>query len=363
MSARNKEKREHKTRTYRRTKLGIPPGTLLPKPEEEYPPVRLQIFQYDGEHVEDRDVLRVEQAAPLEGDDRISWINVNGIHDSDVLRRIGESFGIHPLVLEDIQSREQRPKVDDYGQYVFLILRMLQYDGERRELVSEQVSFVLGERFVISFQEREGDVFDPIRSRLLQGKGRIRAAGADYLLYSLIDAVVDHYFVVLEGLEERMDEIEHEVLLSPNRATLNAIYSLKHETLGLRRSVWPLREVISSLEKGGSGLITQPTVLYLRDIYDHAIQVIDTIEMFRETVASLLDVYLNNLSHRMNAVMKVLTVIATIFIPLTFIAGIYGMNFEHMPELGWPWAYPALWGVMILLATGMIVLFKRKDWF
>jgi magnesium transporter len=279
-----------------------------------------------------------------------------------IIEKVGAHFGIHPLVLEDILHTGQRPKVEDLGDYIFIVLKMLYHDDQEDEMLGEQVSLLLGQNCVISFQEREGDIFNPIRERIRNSKGRIRRAGADYLAYALVDAIVDHYFVILEKMGEKIESLEEELVTNPTPETLQIIHKLKRNLIFLRKSVWPLREVINALERGESPLITEPTGIYLRDVYDHSIQVIDTIETFRDMVSGMLDIYLSSLSNRMNEVMKVLTIIATIFIPLTFIAGIYGMNFKFMPELEWHWGYPTALIVMLLIVGSMFIYFRRKKW-
>jgi magnesium transporter len=269
---------------------------------------------------------------------------------------------LHPLILEDVVSTRQRPKFEDYEKNLFMVLKMLSYDDRSQSVQSEQVSMVLGSGFVISFQERMGDVFDCVRDRIRNAKGRIRKQGADYLAYSLVDAVVDSYFGILEKVGDKIEVLEDELVSDPEERTLQAIYRLKREMISLRRSVWPLRELINGIQRSESTMISESTGLYLRDVYDHTIQIIDTIESFRDIVSGMLDTYLSSISNRMNAVMKVLTIIATLFIPLTFVAGIYGMNFDHMPELKWRYGYAAVWGVMLVVAILMLVYFRRKKW-
>jgi magnesium transporter len=266
------------------------------------------------------------------------------------------------LLLEDIVHTDQRPKLEDFDDLLFIILRMLTYDEANNELLSEQVSLILGPNFVISFQEREGDVFNPVRMRIKNAKGRIRKMACDYLVYALTDAVVDHYFLVLEKYGEKIEILQEEVLSHPTPHTLQVIQGTKRDMIFLRKSVWPLREAINALQRGESALISDNVIIYLRDVYDHTIQVIDTIETFRDMISGTQDVYLSSVSNKMNEVMKVLTIIATIFIPLTFIAGIYGMNFKYMPELEWYWAYPMIWAVIIVLGVLMLIGFKRKKW-
>ena len=304
----------------------------------------------------------MKNVSPFKDKPTVTWINIDGLQEVGIIEKIGAHFGIHPLVLEDILHTGQRPKAEDLGDYLFVVLRMLYYDEREDVMISEQVSLLLGPNYVISFQERGGDVFNPIRERIRNSKGHIRKGGADYLAYALLDAIVDHYFVILEKLGEKIESLEEELVTNPTPETLQTIHTLKRELIFLRKSVWPLREVISGLEREASPLITEPTGIYLRDVYDHTIQVIDTIETYRDMVSGMLDIYLSSVSNRMNEVMKVLTIIATIFIPLTFIAGIYGMNFKYMPELEWHWGYFLVLLVMTIIIAFMVFHFKRKKW-
>jgi magnesium transporter len=264
--------------------------------------------------------------------------------------------------LEDILNTDQRPKMEDYGEYLYIVLRMLNYNDKSSEIESEQISLVLGPNFVFSFQEREGDTFNPIRDRIRNSKGRIRKMGADHLAYTLLDSIIDNYFIILEKLGEKIEFLEEEVITRPTPETLQTVHHLKREMIFLRKGVWPLREVISGLERGESSLIKESTRIYLRDVYDHTIQTIDTIETYRDMVSGMLDIYLSSISNRLNAVMKVLTIIATIFMPLTFLAGIYGMNFKYMPELEWRWGYPAVWFAVVLISVSMLIYFRKKRW-
>jgi magnesium transporter len=279
------------------------------------------------------------------------------------LESLGQCIGLHPLVLEDILNTEQRPKIEDYGDYLYIVVKMITYPDKADGIAVEQVSLILGQNFVISFQEGiQGDVFSPVRERIRNEKSRLRKMGADYLTYSLVDSVVDSYFAVLEELGERIEVLEEELIEQPSRNTLHTIHKLKQEMIFLRKSVWPLREVVNFMERGESPLINEGTRIFLRDVYDHTIQIIDTIETFRDMLSGMLDIYLSSISNRINEVMKVLTVIATIFMPLTFLAGVYGMNFEYMPELKWRWGYPAILLVMLAVAVSMLTYFKKKRW-
>ena len=292
----------------------------------------------------------------------MTWINIDGVHQPENIEKIGKQFKIHPLVLEDVVNTGQRPKMEDFDDYLFIVLKMLHYDEKENETKTEQVSLILSSNYVISFQESEGDVFDPLRERIRVDRGRVRKMRADYLAYSLMDAIVDNYFMVLEKIGERIEDIEDEMIKNPTPEVLQSIHKLKRELIFLRKSVWPLREVISRLERWESPLIDKSIDIYLRDVYDHTIQVIDALETFRDVLSGMLDIYLSSVSNRMNEVMKVLTIIATIFIPLTLIAGIYGMNFRFMPELEIPLAYPMVLLSMLFVGLLMVAYFRKKKW-
>lgn len=345
----------------RAVKVGLPPGTLIHVGEKKLAEPEIHLTRYNQSIFEETKSPKVEIDIKLE-DGINTWVHVAGVHDSQVIAKIGEFFNLHPLILEDIMNTEQRPKVEEIGDYIFLVLRYLDYDEASKEIVSEQIALVLGPNYVISFEENLSPVFDPVRERLRQGKGRLRFSGPDYLAYALIDAIVDRYFIVLEKLGERIEITEEELIEKPEKETLSEIHCLKNATLSLRRSVWPLREAISWLSRSGSPLIKPMTDVFLRDVYDHTVQVIDTAETFRDMLSGMLDIYLSSLSHRMNEVMKVLTIIATIFIPITFIAGVYGMNFEYMPELKWRWGYFGCLILMLACALSMLFYFRRKKW-
>ncbi len=277
---------------------------------------------------EEREIKILSDAIPFDSQSPVNWLNINGSHEIDHLEEIGSLLNIHPLVLEDILNTNQRPKVEDYDEYLFIELNMLSWNAELSQVDAEQISLLLGENYLITFHEQEKDVFDPVRKRIREGKGRLSKGGPDYLAYSLIDAVVDNYFIVLENLGEQIEDLEEELVTEPDPGTLHAIHDLKRELIFLRKSVWPLREVISSLERGESRLFKETSLIYLRDAYDHIIQIIDTVETFREMASGMLDIYLSSVSNRMNEVMKVLTIISTVFIPLSFVVGLYGMNFK-----------------------------------
>ena len=346
----------------------LSPGTLIHIGEERTEKVKISIIDYSEDSFKERQGVKVEECFPFKDTPTVTWINVDGIHQLDIIEKLGKQFDIHPLVLEDIVNTSQRPKMEDFENYIFIVLKMLYIDRKDSEIKSEQVSLVLGSNFVISFQEKEGDVFNSIRERVRNAKGRIRKTASDYLAYSLMDAIVDNYFVILERIGERIEDMEEELVKNPTPRTLQAIHNLKRDTIFLRKSVWPLREVINSMEREESPLIQKSTDIFLRDLYDHTIQVIDSIETSRDMVSGVLDIYLSSISNKMNEVMKVLTIIATIFIPITFVAGIYGMNFNpevsrwNMPELNWRFGYLFIWGVMLLMVLTMVLYFKRKKW-
>lgn len=343
-------------------KAGLSPGTLVHVGEVKEERVEISLMDYDEFSFREKKVASVEECLSFKETPTVTWINIDGLHEVEVVEALGEHFDLHPLMMEDILHTAQRPKMEDYERTLFLVLRMLRYDEKKQQIDEEQVSLVLGRNWVISFQEKTGDVFDPVRERIRNERSRLRKLGADYLAYALIDAIVDHYFGLLEKLGDQVETLGEELVENPTPKTLGEIHTLKRELLFMRKSVWPLREVISRLQRGESPLFNGQTLLYLRDVYDHTIQVIDTVETLRDMIAGMLDIYLSSLSNRMNEVMKVLTIIATIFIPLTFIAGIYGMNFQFMPELYWSWGYYGTLGVMGAVAIGMLIYFKRKKW-
>lgn len=345
----------------RSKKSGLPPGTLVHIGEKKSGEVKITVLDYDEAAVREMETKSIDECFVFKEKPSVTWINVDGLR-VDLIQKLGDCYGFHPLVLEDILNTDQRPKLEDYGDYLYIVLKMLHNEG-KPETVTEQISLILGRNFVISFQEGiEGDVFDAVRGRIRTGKGRIRNMGADYLAYSLIDAIVDNYFVILEKVGERVEDLEDELITNPSPITLHNIHQLKREMIFLRKAVWPLREVINTTGREETSLVKDSTRIYLRDVYDHTIQIIDSIETARDMLAGMLDIYLSSMSNKMNEIMKFLTIIGTIFIPLTFIAGVYGMNFEFMPELKWRWGYFALWGLMAGIGIFMLFYFKRKKW-
>jgi magnesium transporter len=343
-------------------KPGAAPGTIVPVGEKKAEHSRITVMDYDPGQLQEQTPSAVEDAlAPL-GPGAVRWINIDGLHDVTLLEKMGAHFNIHPLTLEDIVNTGHRPKAEDFDGYAFVVFKMLYYNGQRGHVETEQISLVVGDGFLISFQEVVGDVFEPVRERLRKGRGRIRKAGSDYLAYALIDAAVDHYFLVLETFAEKIGVLEENLLGDSREGMLQQLHDLKREMIYLRKQVWPMRELLNRLAKEESNYFRADTDIYLRDVYDHTVQVIDTIESFRDMLSGLLDVYLSTASNRMNEIMKLLTVIATIFIPMTFFAGIYGMNFKYMPELAWRWSYPVLWLFLVGLFVTMVIWFKRKKW-
>ncbi len=352
-----------RNRHKRSKKAGLPPGSLVHIGEKKSGSAKITIMDYDEANFQEKETDAVNECILFKDKPTVTWINVEGVHSVEVLENLGECYGFHPLVLEDVMNTDQRPKIEDYSEYLYIVLKMLRFNDSNGGTVSEQISLIVGRNFLFSFQEGiEGDVFGPIRERLRNNKSRIRKMGPDYLAYSLIDAIVDNYFSILEKLGEKVEILEEVIVSNPATETLREIHFLKREMIFLRKAVWPLREVINSMERGESPLVLESTRVYLRDVYDHTIQIIDTVETFRDMVSGMLDIYLSSVSNRLNAVMKVLTIIATIFMPLTFIAGVYGMNFRYMPELSWRLGYPAFWVVILVIAVIMLIFFRKKDW-
>ncbi len=349
-------------------KAGLVPGTPVYIGEKKVEKVKITIIDYDENNFDMREIETVEECFPYKERPTVTWINVDGLHEVSKIEKIGSCYGLHPLVIEDIVNTEQRPKIEFFDNYIFLVIKMHSYDGESKEIESEQMSLILGTNFVITFQEKHGDIFNPVRYRIQNSKGRIRKVVADYLAYALVDAVVDNYYKVIEGVSEVIEEMEEELVSNPTLDTLQKIHIMKREMILLRKSVWPLREVISTLQREETPLVRDSTIIYLRDLYDHTVQVIDTIETFRDIVSGMLDIYLSSVSNRMNEVMKILTIFAVIFIPLTFIAGIYGMNFNperspfNMPELNWYLGYPTALGLMAVIGIAMLLYFRKKRW-
>ncbi|MBD3297283.1 MAG: magnesium/cobalt transporter CorA [candidate division Zixibacteria bacterium] len=349
-------------------KIGLKPGALIyVGSTKEGIPVTIDVMDYTATELTETPVTDVAACTQYRDPKTTTWISVTGIHDVEVIRRLGHDFGLHELVLEDVLNTAQRPKTEEWDDHIFVVAKTLTYDPATPALHTEQVSIVFGDGWVISFQEHNGDVFTPVRDRIRKTIPRVRFLGADYAAYTMLDAIVDYYFLVLEHMGERIEQIEERLIDRPEPGDLEDIYAIRRELVAMRRLVWPLREAISALNRSESKLFHDYTPAYIRDLYEHVVQVIDTLETYRETASSLLDVYLSSVSNRMNEVMKVLTIIATIFIPLSFLAGVYGMNFDtgspfNMPELGLRYGYLAFWVMVLIVGLGLVWYFRRRRW-
>ena len=343
-------------------KAGLPPGSIVHIGRHISDKITVSIVDYDATNISETVCKSTEECFPFKETDTISWINVDGLHDTEIITSLGNHFELHSLLLEEVLNTLHRPKVEEFDDYLFLTLKMLAISKDGKSVISEQISFVLGKGWVISFQEQKGDIFNTLLRRLREFKEPIRRKGADYLFYRLIDTVVDNYFFVTDYISEVTENLEEQVLHSPDNKSLQEIQYLKKQLINLRKAIIPLREAVATLEKDTTVFIEEGTIRYLRDVYEHIIHVNESIDVLRDTLASIMDLYQSGVSNKMNQVMKVLTIIATIFIPLTFIAGIYGMNFDHMPELHWKYGYLGVWGIMIIVAIIMLIYVKRKRW-
>lgn len=351
-----------KKKIRRRARAGAAPGTLIHLGERKVDSVRITLIDYSEDALEERELQSINECKAYLDKNSISWINIDGLHDVELFEKVGELFGVHPLILEDCLNTRQRPRLDDQEDYLFVALKMLSVQSSSSLVEREQISLIVGNNFVLSFQEREGDVFTAVRERIRSGKGRIRKAKADYLAYALVDAIVDHYFIVIDEFNEQIDLLDTKVLDEPTPELLQQVYSLKREIVNVRRGVTPLREVLSRLYKGDPNLVSDSTQIYFGDVLDHLLQVVESIDASREILSGLIDIYLSSVSNRTNDIMKVLTIMAAIFIPITFIAGVYGMNFERIPELEWEFGYLYVWAVMISVVGGMLLYFKKREW-
>jgi len=346
----------------RSQKSGLPPGTLLHIGDKKMETTRITLMDYDELHFLEKEVKLVEESFPFKDKPTVTWINIDGIHEIEIIEKIGKYFGVHPLILEDILNTEKRPKMEDFETYIYVTLKMLKQIDNNDKILSEQVSLIIGTNFVISFMESKDDIFDPIKDRIRSGKGHIRKLGSDFLAYSLLDAIVDNYFIIMEKSGDKIEVMEEELVKNPTPGTLRSLHDTQRELMTLRKSVWPLREVVNNMLRGESTFIHESTLIYLRDVYDHTIEIIEMIEGLRDMVSRMFDMYLSSISNKLNEIMKVLTIIATIFIPLTFIAGVYGMNFEYMPELKWRWGYPVIWTIMVFIGVYMLNYFRKRRW-
>ena len=347
----------------RRSRAGSPPGLLMPDPEAPRP--RLTVLAYDETRHIEQEITDLEELPRFVAEYRVTWLNVDGLGDSTVVQRLGEMFDLHRLALEDVIGTHQRPKSERYGDVQFIVGRMA---NSADPLDTEQFSLFCGAKFVLTFQERPGDCLDPVRERIRKDGPRLRRSGTDYLTYALFDALVDGYFPILERYGDLIEQMENEILRHPSPAAVARLHNIKQDLAALRRYLWPLREMLAVLSREETPPFTESTRVYLRDCYDHSVQLLELLESFRELAAGLMDLYLSSLSQRLNEVMKVLTIISTIFIPLSFIAGVYGMNFDtqsspwSMPELKWRWGYPIALGLMAGVAGYLLIYFRRRGW-
>ncbi len=344
-------------------KSGLPPGTLVHIGEKRTETAKITLMEYGPDRFLERYVDSMEELLPVKDAPGVIWINIDGLHETGLIEKIGAGFNIHPLILEDILHTKTRSKVEVFDTGIFIVFNMLYYNKAAGEILSEQFSIILGSNFVISFQERENPLFSPLTDRIRNDKSRIRKKRADYLAYAILDMAVDSYFIILEILEEKIEALDEELSFSLSKETFKSISNMKRNLIAMRRAVVPLRELINTLEKNDSGLIDDGTLIFFRDIYDHVLQIQETTDIYREIVSGLHDIFLANVNNKTNEIMKTLTITATIFIPLTFIAGIYGMNFKYMPELEWQYGYFAVWGLIISVVSVMFYFFKKKNWF
>jgi magnesium transporter len=343
-------------------KAGMQPGSLIYTGRKKSARVKINLIQYNKESFSEKLISEINHCFPLGETFTVSWIDIKALHDLQTIEMTGKLFDIHALVLEDILNTDQRPKIEFFDKNIFVVLKMLSWNEKEDRIDSEQISIMVGRNYVITFQENDEDIFDNLRERLRKDLGYIRNSGADYLAYALMDTIVDYYYIMLEKIGQKIEEIEEQLLHQPKTELLNQIYILKRENLILRKSVWPLREVISKLDRVETPIIHKPTVPFIRDLQDHTTIIVETVESYTETISNLIELYLTIGNNRLNEVMKILTIISTIFIPLTFIVGIYGMNFDNMPETRWKWGYFLILGVMACIGAGMIIYFRRKKW-
>jgi len=346
---------------------GTPPATLLARKEAVDRKPVITLFVYDEESVLETAIDSIEELEQRLDPEKVNWINVDGLSDIDLLQFLGKRFGLHPLALEDVVNTSQRPKLEQYDDHLFIVSEMVYFDGSHK-LTAEQLSIFLGSNFVITLQEETGeDWFEIIRSRLRSGRGYVRKMKSDYLAYAILDAIVDHLFPVLEVIGDQLNESEEELLGRPSRESLRSIYNVQRLLLQFRRAAWPHREIFNGMLRDETGLIHSETRVFLRDCYDHATQIIDMVETYRDLAAGLMDVHFASIDSRTNEIMRVLTVVSVFFLPLTFLAGVYGMNFNtdskwNLPELNWHFGYLYFWGVCLVIALTMFLFFKRKRW-
>jgi magnesium transporter len=344
-------------------KAGLPPGSLVHIGDQKVDKVSISVIDYTETNLNILELNKIEEVFAYKDSESITWINITGLHDVGLLEKLAKAFEIHPLVMEDVLNTDHRSKVEEYDNFLFVVLKMLSMNEQQAEIIQEHLSLILGKGFVITFQEKAGDIFDPLRERLKKQNSRIRKSGSDYLAYAIIDIIVDHYFILLELLNEKSAGIEERSIADDDKDLIKELQHLKRDIIFIRKHIWPMRETANRLSEEEFLLISPDLKPFLRDVYDHSNQIVDSVETLDEIITGIFDFYHSSMSFKMNEVMKVLTIIATIFIPLTFIAGIYGMNFEVMPELHWRWGYPAVWFLMTVIFVGMVIYFKRKKWF
>lgn len=343
-------------------KAGLPPGSLVHVGEVMEPDTKVFLIDYNHDHIEEQQGYSMDQILRYKDSDTITWLVIEGLTSVDIVENIGTVFNIHPLVLEDILNTHQRPKLEEYDDYLYIVLKSLLSENEHFSVSYEQVSLLVLDNFVITFKEKKDDLLHPVIQRIKSSRGRFRALGTDYLTYAILDTIVDKSFELIDTLDASVNVLEDDVFSSPTQETLNKIQNFKREIIHIRRNISPIRELLSGLIRSESELIHEHTQVYFRDVFDHAIRVLESVESYREILSGLLEIYISSISNKMNEVMKVLTVFASIFIPLTFLAGIYGMNFEYMPELKWKWAYPTLWIAFITIPAVLLVYFRKKKW-
>ncbi|MGR9045752.1 MAG: magnesium/cobalt transporter CorA [Gammaproteobacteria bacterium] len=343
-------------------KSGLEPGTVVHVGERQEADTKIKLIEFDKSRFEIKECADLTDLMPSKYQQSISWFKITGLHDVKLIERLGRDFGIHQLVLEDIVNTHQRPKVEEFDNHLFIVFRAIRFQPESLDFDNEQFSIILGNNYILSFEESDSGLLQPIIDRIKNSRGKFRSQGPDYLGYSIIDLIVDQYFLVEDQLDEIVETLEDELLTEPEPEMLHRIQKLKRGMIFLRRAVSPLRELLSSLLRSESDLITETTKIYIRDVYDHAIRVVEGLDSYRDLIAGLLEIYLSSISNKMNEIMKVLTVFATIFIPLTFFAGVYGMNFDYMPELKWRWSYPVFWVIALFTGAGLLFLFRRKKW-
>lgn len=345
-----------------RKKVGLPPGSVVYTGEKSDITPTITLISYTHDQIQEKPGKNLEDCLSAKIENGVTWINVDGLQNVDLIKQIGHAYALHPLVLEDIVNPVQRAKIETFDKYIFIVMKMMIWHEETNNFTVQQISLILGDQFVITFQEKHCVLFDTIQNALRTSQGRIREQGSDYLTYILIDTIVDHYFLILENLGDQIETVEQVIITDPTRKNIQSLYKLKRKVFIFRKIVWPVREIINHLLQTKFTFVSDFVLPYYRDVYDHVMQIIDTVETFRDMLGSMLDIYLSSLTNRINEVMKVLTIIATLFIPLTFLASIYGMNFKYMPELNWKWGYFTVLGIMGVTVIGMLVYFRKKKW-